>query len=70
VDEAIRPTVQGTADMAMNMLAAVAAGVSGVIQSSIGFGGLNAVAGVLTIPVLLLMIVTGVSGRRVAQLRL
>jgi MFS family permease len=70
VDEAIRPTVQGTADMAMNMLAAVAAGVSGVIQSSIGFGGLNAVAGVLTIPVLLLMIITGVSGRRVAQLRL
>jgi len=70
VDEAIRPTVQGTADMAMNLLAAVAAGLSGVLQSAYGFGGLNAVAGLLTIPVLLLMIVTGASGRRVAQLRL
>jgi MFS family permease len=70
VDEAIRPTVQGTADMAMNLLAAVAAGLSGVIQSAFGFGGLNAVAGLLTIPVLLLMIITGVAGRRVAELRM
>jgi MFS family permease len=69
VPEAIRPTVQGTGDMAMNILAAVASGISGVAMDRWGFGGLNAIAGVLTIPVLLLMIMTTASGKRVAQLR-
>ena len=69
VPEAIRPTVQGTGDMAMNGLAAVAAGMSGLIMATLGFGGLNAIAGLLTIPVLLLMILTTVSGKRVAELR-
>lgn len=54
VPENIRPTVQGTADMAMNVLAAIAAGGSGFVQAAIGFGGLNAIAGVLIVPVLLL----------------
>jgi MFS family permease len=69
VPEAIRTTVQGTGDMTMNLFAAIAAGFSGIVLDTIGFGGLNAIAGILTIPVLLLMILTTVSGRRVAELR-
>lgn len=69
VPEAIRPTVQGTGDMVMNLAAAFAAGVSGIVLSTLGFGGLNAIAGILTIPVLVLMIAPSVHGRRVAELR-
>lgn len=43
VDPAVRPAVQGTAETAMNVVSAVAAGVSGPILSAIGFGGLNLV---------------------------
>jgi MFS family permease len=69
VPAAIRPAVQGTGDMAMNLVAAFAAGVSGIVLAKLGFGGLNAIAGILTIPVLLMMIAPSVHGRRVAELR-
>ncbi|MFF0224146.1 MFS transporter [Streptomyces sp. NPDC004629] len=49
---ALRPGVQGTADTAMNVVAAVGAGMAGPLMSWIGFGGLNAVAGALVLPVL------------------
>ncbi|AZI58853.1 MFS transporter [Nakamurella antarctica] len=64
VPSAIRPSVQGTGDMAMNVVAAVASGISGVVMAKWGFGGLNVIAGVLTIPVLLLVLSTVVTGRR------
>ncbi|MGI8414966.1 MAG: MFS transporter [Nakamurella sp.] len=67
VPSEIRPTVQGTGDMAMNVVAAIAAGVSGVVMAKWGFGGLNVIAGILTIPVLLLMITTTLSDRRAAH---
>lgn len=56
--------------MAMNVVAAIAAGISGVVMAKWGFGGLNVIAGILTTPVLLLMIMTTVSGRRAAHPRL
>ncbi|MEU6608836.1 MFS transporter [Streptomyces shenzhenensis] len=49
---ALRPGVQGTTDTAMNVVAAVGAGLAGPLMSWIGFGGLNAVAGALVLPVL------------------
>ena len=67
VPDEIRQIVQGTGDMAMNVVAAVAAGVSGVVMSTWGFGGLNVIAGVLTIPVLLLVLAWTVLQRRVTQ---
>ncbi|WP_326839439.1 MFS transporter [Streptomyces olivaceus] len=48
----LRPGVQGTTDTAMNVVAAVGAGLAGPLMSWIGFGGLNAVAAVLVLPVL------------------
>ena len=63
VPAGIRQSVQGTGDMAMNVVAAVAAGVSGVVMASWGFGGLNVIAGILTIPVLLLVFALTGSGR-------
>jgi MFS family permease len=62
VPESVRPTVQGTSDMVMNLMAAVAAGGSGFVQELAGFGGLNFVAALLTIPVLVLYL--GVTVRR------
>jgi MFS family permease len=67
VAEGIRPTVQGTSDMAMNMLAAVAAGASGWIQGAAGFSGLNVVAGVMTIPVLAMIALVRRGQRAVAS---
>lgn len=49
----LRPGVQGSADTMMNVVAAVGAGLAGPLMGVIGFGGLNAVAGVLVLPVLL-----------------
>ncbi|GLY68050.1 hypothetical protein [Amycolatopsis taiwanensis] len=48
----LRPVVQGTADTSMNVVAAVAAGLAGPLMTVIGFGGLNAFAAALTLPVL------------------
>ncbi len=53
----LRPAMQGTADTAMNLVAAVAAGASGPMMSQFGFGGLNAAATVLVVPVLALGLV-------------
>ncbi|WP_262698536.1 MULTISPECIES: MFS transporter [Streptomyces] len=47
----LRPGVQGTADTVMNVVAAVGASLSGPLMSSVGFGGLNAIAGILVLPV-------------------
>ncbi|MEO6956380.1 MAG: MFS transporter [Antricoccus sp.] len=55
VPTSIRPAVQGTADTSMNIVSAIAAGLSGPILMGWGFGGLNIVAAVLVIPVLLLL---------------
>jgi predicted MFS family arabinose efflux permease len=49
---ALRPAVQGSSDTAMNVVAAVGAGLAGPLMGWIGFGGLNAVAGALVLPVL------------------
>jgi len=49
-----RPAVQGTTDTAMNVVSALAAGLSGPILSLYGFGGLNLIAGLLVVPILLL----------------
>ncbi|WP_371534663.1 MFS transporter [Streptomyces sp. NBC_00466] len=49
---ALRPGVQGATDTAMNVVAAVGAGLAGPLMHHIGFGGLNAAAMVLVLPVL------------------
>ncbi len=49
---ALRPGVQGATDTAMNVVAAVGAGLAGPLMGWIGFGGLNAVAGALVLPVI------------------
>ncbi|MEV5878504.1 MFS transporter [Streptomyces sp. NPDC052101] len=49
---ALRPGVQGTTDTAMNVVAAVGAGLAGPLVHSIGFDGLNAVAATLVLPVI------------------
>lgn len=54
VDPNVRTAVQGTADTAMNVVSAGAAGASGLILSAFGFDGLNLVAALLVLPVLLL----------------
>ncbi|GHB12413.1 putative MFS-type transporter YddS [Streptomyces tendae] len=46
------PGVQGTTDTAMNVVAAVGAGLAGPLMGWAGFGALNAVAAVLVLPVL------------------
>ncbi|MEO7126410.1 MAG: MFS transporter [Nakamurella sp.] len=56
VPESIRPTVQGTSDMVMNLMAAFAAGASGFVQEMSGFAGLNIAAALLTIPVFVLFL--------------
>ncbi|WP_029136520.1 MFS transporter [Nakamurella lactea] len=56
VPEQIRTSVQGTSDMLMNVFAAIAAGVSGPLQTAWGFGGLNLVAAMLTVPVFVLVL--------------
>jgi len=50
---ALRPGVQGTTDTAMNVVAALGAGLAGPLMHTIGFGGLNAVAACLVLPVIL-----------------
>lgn len=45
--------------MLMNVSAAIAAGISGPLQTAWGFGGLNVVAAALTLPVLLLLVGLG-----------
>jgi MFS family permease len=49
-----RPGVQGASDFLMNVGAALGGAASGVLLGALGYGGLTAVAAVLTVPVLLL----------------
>ncbi|WP_370446471.1 MFS transporter [Nocardiopsis sp. L17-MgMaSL7] len=50
----VRPRAQGFSDLAMNLGAASAAAVSGVVLATVGFGGLNLFAALFTVPVFLL----------------
>lgn len=54
VDPADRPGAQGFSDLLMNLMGALGGGMSGVVLGVIGFSGLNAVAGLLVIPVVAL----------------
>lgn len=49
-----RIAIQGTADTTMNLVAAVAAGLSGPIMAAISFPGLSAVCGALLVPIVAL----------------
>lgn len=60
----LRPTVQGVADSAMNVLAAAGAGVSGPLLHRFGFGGLNTVAALLGTPVMLAGVLMSIQLRR------
>ncbi|MEO6881386.1 MAG: MFS transporter [Mycobacteriaceae bacterium] len=50
----VRPAVQGTSDLLMNLVGAFGAAISGVLMAVIGFGGLTAVAAAVVLPVLVL----------------
>ncbi|UNS96776.1 MFS transporter [Streptomyces tubbatahanensis] len=50
---ALRPGLQGTTDTAMNVVAALGAGLAGPLMHSIGFAGLNLAAATLVLPVAL-----------------
>ncbi|MCR4513159.1 MFS transporter [Aeromicrobium sp. 50.2.37] len=62
-DPAVRPLVQGLGDLTMNLAGAAGGLLAGVLVAWQGFGTLNAVAGTLVVPVVLLV----VAGRRAAQ---
>jgi len=56
----LRTRVQGTSDLVMNLVGAAGGALSGVALGLIGFGGLNAAAGILIVPTL----VFAISARR------
>jgi MFS family permease len=62
-DPAVRPLVQGLGDLSMNLAGAAGGLLAGALVAWQGFGTLNAVAGTLVVPVLLLV----VAGRRAAD---
>lgn len=62
-DPAVRPLVQGLGDLTMNLAGAAGGLLAGVLVAWQGFGTLNAVAGTLVVPVVLLV----VAGRRAAR---
>ncbi|WP_311210288.1 MULTISPECIES: MFS transporter [unclassified Aeromicrobium] len=62
-DPSVRPLVQGLGDLTMNLAGAAGGLLAGVLVAWQGFGTLNAVAGTLVVPVVLLV----VAGRRAAQ---
>lgn len=47
-----RPAVQGLSDLLMNASGAASGALSGILLAHLGYGGLNAVAAALTVPVL------------------
>lgn len=47
-----RPRVQGTSDLLMNLAGAGGGALSGTVLSATGYGGLNAAAGLIVVPVL------------------
>ncbi|GAA1462031.1 MFS transporter [Nocardiopsis exhalans] len=52
----VRPRAQGFSDLAMNLGAASAGALSGMVLAVVGFGGLNLFAALFTIPVFVLAI--------------
>ncbi len=52
----VRPRAQGFSDLAMNLGAASAGALSGLVLASVGFGGLNLFAALFTVPVFVLAI--------------
>ncbi|MBA3798519.1 MAG: MFS transporter [Geodermatophilaceae bacterium] len=66
VSMAMRTRVQGTSDLLMNLVGAAGGALSGVLLALVGFGGLNAVAGLLIAPTLFFA-VTGRRQRRITQ---
>jgi hypothetical protein len=62
VEVADRPGVQGAADLTMNLAGALAGGASGVALGAVGYGGLNAGAAVLVVPVVLVCLWPGPRG--------
>ena len=52
VDAAVRPGVQGAADFVMGVCGATGGALAGVVVGGLGYGVLNALAGVLVVPVL------------------
>ena len=54
VDPADRPGAQGFSDLLMNLMGALGGASSGVVLAGVGYGGLNALAGLLIIPVVVL----------------
>ncbi|MEU8137582.1 MFS transporter [Streptodolium elevatio] len=47
-----RPRVQGTSDLMMNLAGAAGGALSGAVLGAAGYGGLNAAAGLIVLPVL------------------
>ena len=62
LDVAVRPLIQGFADLSMNLAGAFGGLLAGVVVATASYGTLNAAAAVLTVPVIALVL----SGRRVA----
>lgn len=56
VPDGVRPGVQGAADFVMGMCGAAGGAVAGVVVDGPGYGALNALAGVLVLPVLALVL--------------
>lgn len=56
VPQQLRPRVQGLSDLVMGLVGATGGALSGVLLGLIGFGGLNAVAGLLLVPTLVLVV--------------
>ncbi|MDI2124864.1 MFS transporter [Yinghuangia seranimata] len=52
VPQAARPSVQGTSDLLMNLAGAAGGALSGSVLAAAGYGGLNAAAGLVVLPVL------------------
>ena len=52
----VRPRAQGFSDLAMNLGAASAGALSGMVLAMVGFGGLNLFAALFTVPVFVLAI--------------
>lgn len=63
VPQEARPEVQGVSDLLMNLMGAGGAALSGVLMAVVGFGGLNAVAVLLVVPVLVLAARAGRTAR-------
>lgn len=64
VGSAVRPGVQGASDFVMGVCGAAGGALAGVVVGVAGYGTLNALAGVLCLPVLAMVVVVRQAGRR------